>query len=675
MECICGADLPPPVDPTATTATCSACGAEIDLRAAPGATVVAGGSVPLAPPAHELLGHTLGGGRYRIDSALGAGGMGTVYLGTQVALGRRVAIKVQSPELMGDGHFVERFRREASTLASLQHPHITAIHDVGVEADLHYIVMEYVPGPDGTPVTLRELMRDGPMGQSDTVRLAAQICDALHYAHARGIVHRDIKPENILIDEDGDARLADLGIARVGLGHETLLTLPGTTIGSLRYMSPEQKIDPAAVDGRSDLYSLGVLLYEMLVGHLPEGRFRLPRQERPELDKRLDRIVDRALQTRPEERYQTAESLNRDISKVHGAPRNRPPAGPRKSTRQRAPARGPFPGGGLVVVAGLLLAVAVVAVATGVLKPGSDDRHIAGTEAEARTGKPAPEGTELVRRAPDRSVIRDAAIRGRIVATGYPWRIREKKSGIEFVLIPPGSFVMGSPKSEGRGDEHPQKTLTLTNPFYLAATEVTQAQWTKVMGSNPSSQTKGDAYPVTDVNWNRCQDFLEKLNAGHKGKARYTLPTEAQWEYACRAGTTTRYWSGDSESDLARVGWYGEFLEKSGGNSEGRVHVVGEKKQPNPFGLHDMHGNVWEWCEDWYGKDWYRTRRVLRHQRFPGPRHGTPIDLLGGKPTRVLRGGSFNLDASLARSADRVRYVPALNYFIHGFRPARFASD
>ncbi len=326
MKCTCGADVPRPDDPTARAATCPDCGSEIDLlAAAPEATIVAGsvdaasaasGAAPAPPQTDDLLGRILGDGRYRIDSVIGRGGMGTVYLGTQTNLNRRVAIKVLAAELTADEHFVARFQREAGTLAALEHQHITSVFDVGVEDGLHYIVMAYVAGPQGTPASLRELMQAGPMEEEAALRLIGQICNALHYAHQRGIVHRDIKPGNILIDETSAARIADFGIARAGLAHEKTLTLPGTVMGSLRYMSPEQKLDAAKVDARSDLYSLGVMFYEMLVGHVPEGRFALPSQERSELDRRIDTIIDRVLQIKPEARYQTAADVQRDLSSI-----------------------------------------------------------------------------------------------------------------------------------------------------------------------------------------------------------------------------------------------------------------------------------------------------------------------------------------------------------------------
>ena len=188
--------------------------------------------------------------------------------------------------------------------------------------------------------------------------------------------------------------------------------------------------------------------------------------------------------------------------------------------------------------------------------------------------------------------------------------------GIKAVLIPPGTFQMGSDPSEKgyRWFEVPKHQVTLTKPFYLGIYEVTQNQWKTVMGNNPS-YLKGDDHPVEHVSWNEVQIFLQKLNA--MGPQTYRLPTEAEWEYACRAGTTTRYSFGDDERLLDEHAWYEE-------NRQGAHHPVGQKK-PNPWRLYDMHGNVWEWCSDWY--ELYSSEPVVDPQ---GPETG---------PARVLRSG------------------------------------
>jgi formylglycine-generating enzyme required for sulfatase activity len=220
-------------------------------------------------------------------------------------------------------------------------------------------------------------------------------------------------------------------------------------------------------------------------------------------------------------------------------------------------------------------------------------------------------------------------------------------NGMKFVWIPPDNFMMGSPEDEpGRFSDETLHKVILTEGFYMQTTEVTQAQWTAVMGSNPSYFDEcGPDCPVENVSWEDAQSFLKKLN-GRGGDYEYRLPTEAQWEYACRAGTTTRYHTGDSEADLARAGWYG-------GNSGGKTHPVGQK-EANAFGLHDMHGNVWEWCADWFGG--YPSGPVTDPT---GPESGA---------RRVLRGGSWVSTARGCRSAYRGRDTPVGRDQHLGFR-------
>ena len=220
---------------------------------------------------------------------------------------------------------------------------------------------------------------------------------------------------------------------------------------------------------------------------------------------------------------------------------------------------------------------------------------------------------------------------------------------LEMVLIPAGKFMMGSPVSEKDRYKHEtQHEVTLTKPFYMGKYEVTQEQWELVMGNNPSSKTKGAKLPVTDVSWNDCQDFIKKLNASTKGG--YRLPYEGEWEYTCRAGTTTAYSVGDSiTKNDAKYG-----TDK--GTPADRIVAVGNYK-PNGFGLYDMHGNVWEWCEDWMAD--YPAGAVTDPK---GPATGE---------RHVLRGGSFLDYDSEARSSCRFNGAPTGRGYTGGFRLAR----
>lgn len=212
---------------------------------------------------------------------------------------------------------------------------------------------------------------------------------------------------------------------------------------------------------------------------------------------------------------------------------------------------------------------------------------------------------------------------------------------MEFMEIPTGSFRMGS--TEFFDSEKPVHKVKISEAFYLGKYEVTQAQWQVVMGNNPS-YFKGDNLPVENVSWEDVQEFIAKLN--RKGEGTYRLPTEAEWEYACRAGT-----SGDYAGNLDEMGWYE-------GNSERKTHPVGQKK-PNGWGLYDMHGNVWEWCEDWYDGGYYARSP---NSDPKGPSEGS---------TRVARGGGCDFPSVACRSATRYGFRPVLRGNTLGFRLVR----
>jgi tRNA A-37 threonylcarbamoyl transferase component Bud32 len=240
---------------------------------------------------------------------IGQGGMGAVYKARQTSLDRLVAVKVLPPEAGRDPAFAERFHREARALARLSHPNIVAVHDVGKAGDFYYFVMEYVDGAN-----LRQVLRDGQLTPEQALRIVPQICDALQYAHEEGIVHRDIKPENILLDRKGRVKIADFGLAKL-LGRDTgNFTLTGSrqVMGTLYYMAPEQVERPLDVDHRADIYSLGVVFYEMLTGQLPVGRFPMP-SEKAGTEAFLDEVVLRALEREPERRYQHASEVKTDV--------------------------------------------------------------------------------------------------------------------------------------------------------------------------------------------------------------------------------------------------------------------------------------------------------------------------------------------------------------------------
>jgi tRNA A-37 threonylcarbamoyl transferase component Bud32 len=244
---------------------------------------------------------------------LGQGGMGAVYKARQPKLDRLVALKVLPPDAGRDAQFAERFLREARALARLHHPHIVGVHDFGETANgLHYFLMEYVDG-----VNLRQVLRAGRLPPEQALAIVPQVCEALHYAHQEGVVHRDVKPENILLDRKGRVHIADFGLAKL-LGREAVdyrLTATHQAMGTPHYMAPEQLEKPLSVDHRADIYSLGVVFYEMLTGELPLGRFAPPSQKAA-TDVRLDDVVLRALEREPERRYQSISDVKTDVEAI-----------------------------------------------------------------------------------------------------------------------------------------------------------------------------------------------------------------------------------------------------------------------------------------------------------------------------------------------------------------------
>ena len=270
--------------------------------------------------------------QFEILNFIGKGGMGAVYKARQPGLDRFVALKVLPPAVANDPGFAERFNREARALARLSHPNIVVVYDFGqvgqassvpatetgkMPVPLHYLVMEFVDGAN-----LREVERAGRLSPEQALAIVPQICEALQFAHNEGIVHRDIKPENLLLDKKGRVKITDFGIAKIMGVTEGKVSLTGAkdVMGTPHYMAPEQIEKPQTVDHRADIYSLGVVFYEMLTGELPLGKFAPPSKKAP-MDARLDEVVMHTLEKEPEQRYQQASQIKTDVETIAtGAP-------------------------------------------------------------------------------------------------------------------------------------------------------------------------------------------------------------------------------------------------------------------------------------------------------------------------------------------------------------------
>ncbi len=313
-------------DSSALPKSCPKCGVALPSEATEGlcpkclmaeAMLPTGGSKPSAPwqpptaaELHKLL------PQYEIELLLGRGGMGAVYKGRQISLDRPVAIKILSNTLdEADASFAERFKNEARAMAKLTHPGIVAVYDFGqTVSGLLYIVMEFIEGTDVS----RMIAKQKRLHTEHAMAITAHVCDALAYAHERGIIHRDIKPANIMVGYDGVVKVADFGLAKMNskAGESVGLTQSGMAMGTLHYMAPEALMLGSAVDHRADIYAVGVMLYQMLTGKVPHGMFELPSMQVAGLDPRYDGIIAKAMREDRDIRYQSATEMRYDLDHI-----------------------------------------------------------------------------------------------------------------------------------------------------------------------------------------------------------------------------------------------------------------------------------------------------------------------------------------------------------------------
>ena len=550
--------------------------------------------------------------------------------------------------------------------------------------------MALMPGGD-----LKTRIRAHPDGMppEEARAVAAAMARALDYAHKRGLVHRDVKPENILFGEDGAPQLTDFGIARA-MSSGTRMTAAGMSIGSPHYMSPEQARGKE-VDGRSDLYSLGVVLYEMLTGRVPfdaadtlavaYSHVNDPVPQLPPALAELQPVMDRLLAKSPEDRYGSAVELadllasdslpwpsaTRVMTPGRGAGA---PVPTREPTTRLAALQNPQRKRLAAVAGGVLLALVAVGIGSVALREGAgperESNDSGGGSVEvvgAPERTPSSNSTNpfaLEDRAPERAATELDGESPQLQQAPRP-NDRPLNPGDRFsecdacplmVVVPAGTFMMGSPPEEEDREETegPQHLVTIADPFAVGMFEVTFAEWNACVsdggcnGYRPKDLTWGQpARPVINVNWEDARAYADWLSATTGGE--YRLLTESEWEYAARAGTQTAHYFGPTITmDLA--------------NFDGDQTAPVGSYSSNGFGLHDMHGNAEEWVEDCWNAD-YRG----------APSDGTAWT--GGDCTqRVLRGGSWNFSDDVARSASRDAW-PAERDEFTGFRVARSDLD
>ena len=539
------------------------------------------------PPAPEDLARLLP--QYQIESLLGRGGMGAVYKGRQTGLDRAVAIKLLPSEMAADAQFVTRFQREARTLARLQHPGIVAVHDFGQTSEGHlYFVMEFVDGTD-----LAHIIHGVGLEPPQVLEVITQICDALQYAHTQGVIHRDIKPANVLLTKDGRAKLADFGLARPLQEDTGALTGSHVVMGTPDYIAPEQMTGHA--DHRADLYSLGVMLYEMLTGQTPRGAFA-PASQRVLVDVRLDQVVLRALQQEPERRYQQASEMKTDVDTIRSSPMQR---AAKAGNKNKAARRGRLALATLIV--GSLAAGALF-----VLK---------------QTGTaPAPDAViNIVSSSPSLQVSSSPSS----ATKDAPF---VNSLGMKFVPVP----IVGGPTKD-------QRVL-----FSIWETRVQDYEaFVKEAKHGLLRPTfeQGPDHPVVNVSWDDAQAFCawltqrERKAGAISASDSYRLPSDFEWSCAAGIGeyenaeitaeerqkrppSTSDYPWGNSWPPPPGVGNYaGEEVVPMLNDpefKEMRNTVIKGWRDPFVFtapvgsfaasrtGLYDLSGNADEWCQDWF---------------------------------------------------------------------------
>ncbi len=579
-------------------------------------------------------------GPYRILNCVGRGGMGIVFRGFDPKLRRVVAVKVLAPEIAVDPLARRRFEREARSAAAVSHPHVVVIHAVDESHNPPYLVMEFIQGKN----LADKLAAQGMLSVKEILRIGSQMADGLAAAHRQGLVHRDIKPANVLLENGVErAKLTDFGLAKTV--DDVSITRTGDLSGTPQFMSPEQA-SGGPVDRRTDLFSLGAVLYAMCTGRPPfradnpltllkricEDVPRPIQQVNPDVPGWLCAIVDRLLAKSPEDRFQTAAEvavlLQQHLAMVQQGPNIVRPT-------VEIDASAAWNWRRTILAFGLLAGIGVVSwLALYDTQPNSPSLKvkISDSPAPALGNAPPTPGETGLDALPRVEAARSE--QARLDSAGRnepPDSFNGKKAGerrtlsdlkIAFRWCPPGRFMMGSPKSEvGNSADENQVEVTLPRGFWIQETEVTQSEWATLMESMPArdmNRGQGDRYPIYYVSLEDAMKFCRELTHQEQNTGRLLaswecrLPTEAEWEYACRAGTTTATAFGDKLSSN-QANFNGDWPHNGaakGPNLQKAVQVGSYR--PNAWGIHDMHGNVKEFTTSSgrvRGGSWYDSGR------------------------------------------------------------------
>ncbi|WP_437769324.1 SUMF1/EgtB/PvdO family nonheme iron enzyme [Sorangium sp. So ce281] len=642
------------------------------------------------------VGEELSDGRYLLLERIGRGGFATVWRALDAGRGDLpVAIKVLHPNLAGDESRQERFFRGARAMAELDHPGVVRILEPkGEDGGWHYFVMELVRGED-----VRSAVVGKRLAAEQVIPMLLSAGEAISFAHRRGLVHRDVKPANILLDADGLPRITDFDLV---WARDTTGGTRSGALGTFLYAAPELMHRPQDADARADVYGLGMTAVFCLHGaELPPIMMRYPGRVIDQLpcSGAVRKVLERSIEFEASERYPDVAAFCKALSGAAGggsAPleaSNGPV--PQQGTTMEAPdgpviqqgaaletAEGPVPErerqaqlrrnrvvwqdsreGGPVrdAIQKAILrpraarAESPVELTALELDVSGERTVVSGNWSLIWPKHPLPGSAE----APfeERGTFHCTLLEkpGRNRAPKVIYRSDFFESLLTLVDIPGGTFFMGSPDedTEAHKAERPLREVAV-EALTIATTPVTVEQYAAVTGQTAGEEANR---PICNVSWQDAIEFCNALSrlAGRQpcylltldslawvhGADGFRLPREAEWEYACRAGTTTRYFFGDDEHRLADYAWYRE-------NSENRAAPVGQKK-PNPWALYDMHGNVWEWTWDEY--------HGLDKTALPDPRlkivaqHANEI-------ARTVRGGSFVDRPKWLRSASRIGYKP-----------------
>jgi formylglycine-generating enzyme required for sulfatase activity len=649
-------------------------------------------------------------GKWELLEPLGSGGFATVYLARPAGTLHRgmAAIKVLHADRMEHGESVDRFCSGSLKMYELQdHSGIVMVHDWATRDMTKnyghiFFVMEYVDGGD-----LRRAVSAG-LALEAGIEIVIQAADAAAHAHSKGRIHRDIKPANILIGRNGRAKLTDFDL--VLAEESTHGTRTGSALGTVLYAAPEQMESAGRVDKRADVYSLGMVLAFIITGGALNARHAMYRREQflaqLPCSEALRAVVRVATAPEEADRFANMESFIQAVTEAM-APQSVslpidadlpfsptpsvPTVSPQPPPRRRS-----------------------VALEDEPTNPRLTLPHTTTTTQfdttywtervripQNRAPSPSPPQVAPTPLKPPRTTTTSTSPQRSSQVSWSARQVLQSLPSLSLVNLTGGTSLRGRrarpprPSADAAATwttELPQHPVTIA-PFAIAITPVTQAQWRTIhagLEKNPSrfrGRPDSDNRPVENVSWfdavrwcnalsllegrrpaYRCDEALMRVAdltswdqwstdpdlrrrlaeaASPLPGDGYRLPTEAEWEFACRAGSETSFWSGEDAADLARVGWFDQ-------NSERETHVVG--KRANPWGLCDMHGNVWEWCTDWFGA--YPTETAPDPL---GPRHGE---------WRVVRGGSYHDSAAWCRSACRDAGPPVSRLPFIGFRIA-----